>query len=110
MFENELAALAEMSNKFGSDADYVLAGGGNTSFKSDDCLFVKGSGTALATIKPDDFVKMDRRALEAMWDKNYPAGEKEREDAVLEDMMDARVKGETRRPSKNMSFMFILRL
>ncbi len=99
MFENELAALAEMSNKFGSDADYVLAGGGNTSFKSDDCLFVKGSGTALATIKPDDFVKMDRRALEAMWDKNYPAGEKEREDAVLEDMMDARVKGETRRPS-----------
>ena len=64
MFENELAALAEMSNKFGSDADYVLAGGGNTSFKSDDCLFVKGSGTALATIKPDDFVKMDRRALE----------------------------------------------
>lgn len=38
MFENELTALAEMSNKFGSDADYVLAGGGNTSFKSDDCL------------------------------------------------------------------------
>lgn len=83
MFENELTALAEMSNKFGSDADYVLAGGGNTSFKSDDCLFVKGSGTALATITPDEFVRMDRRALEAMWDKNYPSGEKEREDAVL---------------------------
>lgn len=99
MFENELKALAGMSNKFGSDAEYVLAGGGNTSFKNEDYLFVKGSGTSLATIKPDEFVKMDRRALHAMWDKKYPENEEEREAAVLEDMMAARVYGETRRPS-----------
>ena len=43
MFENELAALAEMSNKFGSDADYVLSGAGNTTFKSADFLFVNRS-------------------------------------------------------------------
>ncbi len=95
----KLTALAKMSNKYGADANYVLAGGGNTSFKNADNLWIKGSGTALATIKPDDFVKMDRALLALMWNKNYPADEDEREAAVLADMMDARVKGENRRPS-----------
>ena len=94
-----LVKLAEMSNKYGSDPAYVLAGGGNTSFKNDTTLFIKGSGTALATIKPEEFVKMDRALLSGMWTKVYPKGEAEREAAVLADMMDARMKGETRRPS-----------
>ncbi len=88
-----------MSNRYGSDAKYVLAGGGNTSFKTDDTLYVKGSGTSLATIKAEDFVNMDRSALSAMWDKTYPENEAEREKAVLSDMMDARKAGESRRPS-----------
>ena len=46
MFTNQLAALAAMSNKYGKNPEYVLAGGGNTSFKSADCLWVKGSGTS----------------------------------------------------------------
>ncbi|MFR3310536.1 MAG: SDR family NAD(P)-dependent oxidoreductase, partial [Christensenellales bacterium] len=99
MFENELTALADMSNLYGSNPEFVLAGGGNTSYKNEDWLFVKGSGTALATIKPGEFVKMDRHALGAMWDKDYPAGEAEREAAVLADMMAARAPGENRRPS-----------
>ena len=82
MFENELTALADMSNLYGSNPEFVLAGGGNTSYKNEDWLFVKGSGTALATIKPGEFVKMDRHALGAMWDKDYPAGEAEREAAA----------------------------
>jgi len=94
-----LNKLAAMSNKYGSDASYVLAGGGNTSFKNETTLFIKGSGTALATIKPEEFVKMDRAQLNAMWTKDYPAVEADREAAVLSDMMDAREKGETRRPS-----------
>lgn len=43
MYDQQLAALAAMSNKYGSNPDYVLAGGGNTSFKSEDRLWVKGS-------------------------------------------------------------------
>ncbi len=99
MYTNELAALAAMSNKYGADPEYVLAGGGNTSFKSQDTLWVKGSGTALATIKPEDFVVLERGELAKMWTANYPQEEAAREAAVLQDMMDARVKGETRRPS-----------
>ena len=99
MYKNELNQLAAMSNKYGADAAFVLAGGGNTSFKSPDRLWIKGSGTSLATIRAEDFVVMDRADLAKMWSAAYPADEAAREAAVLQDMMDARVKGETRRPS-----------
>ena len=98
-FESQLNALATMSNQFGINPEYVLAGGGNTSFKCDDYLWVKGSGTSLATVKGEDFVVMERALLAQMWDKDYPSDETAREAAVLEDMMDARIPGETRRPS-----------
>ena len=98
-YQAELAALAAMSNKYGSNPAYVLAGGGNTSFKSNDNLWIKGSGTALATIKAEDFVVMDRSKLNLMWTADYPENEAARESAVLQAMMDARVEGETRRPS-----------
>ena len=99
MYTEKLAALAAMSNKYGANPEYVLAGGGNTSFKSADRLWIKGSGTALATIKPEDFVVLERALLAQMWTADYPAEEAAREAAVLQDMMDARIKGENRRPS-----------
>ncbi len=95
-----LACLVEFSHKYGSNPEFVLAGGGNTSFKTDEFLFIKGSGSSLSTIKPEQFVKMNRAALDAMWQKTYPIDEAEREAAVLSDMMDARCKGEeAKRPS-----------
>ena len=99
MYSNQLAALAAMSNEYGKNPEYVLAGGGNTSFKSADRLWVKGSGTSLATIKPEDFVVLERPLLGAMWSKTYPENEEDREADVLKDMMYARVRGENRRPS-----------
>ncbi len=99
MYTNQLAALAAMSNRYGANPEYVLAGGGNTSFKSVDRLWVKGSGTSLATIAAEDFVVLERKRLDAMWVVQYPDEEKAREAKVLEDMMGARVEGENRRPS-----------
>lgn len=99
MYTTQLQALAAMSNQYGADSRYVLAGGGNTSFKSADHLWVKGSGTALATIRPEDFVVLERTLLDEMWTAQYPQDEDEREAAVLSDMMNARVRGENRRPS-----------
>lgn len=98
-FNVQLSALAAMSNKYGANPEYVLAGGGNTSYKSADRLWVKGSGTALATIKPEDFVVLERALLDKMWTEVYPVEEAKREAAVLADMMAARVEGENRRPS-----------
>ncbi len=99
MYTEKLAALAAMSNRYGANPEYVLAGGGNTSFKSADRLWVKGSGTSLKTIRPEDFVVLERELLGAMWSQDYPADEDAREAAVLSDMMNARVRGENRRPS-----------
>lgn len=95
-----LKTLSAMSNKYGSDADFVLAGGGNTSFKDDNYLYVKGSGTSLATIKPEDFVIMERAGIDKMMNAEYPTNDKERESLALENMMAARHPSQlNRRPS-----------
>jgi NAD(P)-dependent dehydrogenase (short-subunit alcohol dehydrogenase family)/rhamnose utilization protein RhaD (predicted bifunctional aldolase and dehydrogenase) len=84
-----LINLVQMSNRYGKNPRYVLAGGGNTSFKQDGVLFVKASGAQLATIEEDGFIHMDMDSLQTMLQKQYPAGDKEREDAALADMMAA---------------------
>lgn len=97
---NDLETLVEFSHKYGADRDFVLAGGGNTSYKTDDLLYIKGSGTSLATIEEDGFVKMDRKALASIWDKTYSENAADREAEVLADLMAARMPGETaKRPS-----------
>ena len=101
--------LVEISHYFGSNPDLVLAGGGNTSCKEDGSLYVKGSGTTLATITEEGFVKMDRAALAAMWTKTYSSDSALREEEVLEDLMDARVRSDrNKRPSVETSLHDIL--
>ncbi|MCQ2403425.1 MAG: SDR family NAD(P)-dependent oxidoreductase [Lentisphaeria bacterium] len=58
-----LEKLAALSRQYGADPDYVFLGGGNTSFKTDSELFIKPSGVALATIQPEQFLKLDRESL-----------------------------------------------
>ncbi|MDR0554600.1 MAG: class II aldolase/adducin family protein [Treponema sp.] len=95
-----IEALVEISRFYGTNPDYVLAGGGNTSWKDSDTLYVKGSGIALASVVPASFVKMDRNALARIWEKSYLKASDERESAVLADMMAARKAGEEqKRPS-----------
>lgn len=95
-----LEHLVEMSNRYGADPRYTLAGGGNTSYKQDGILYVKGSGTQLATIKDEGFVRMHMDALLAMLQREYPAGDAEREAAALADMMAAKLPGQdSMRPS-----------
>ena len=95
-----LSHLTEMSNRYGGSADYVLAGGGNTSYKDEQHLYVKASGTALADITPAGFVKMDRAALERIFDREYSQDAQAREAEVLKDILAARCPGEeAKRPS-----------
>ncbi|HPF88826.1 MAG TPA: class II aldolase/adducin family protein, partial [Candidatus Limiplasma sp.] len=91
--------LIAMSRKYGSDERYVLAGGGNTSVKADGVLYVKASGTRLSNIEEAGFVKMSMGKISAMFQKTYPKADKQRESEALQDMMDARLAGETSRPS-----------
>ena len=78
-----IETLVQFSNHYGADSRFVLAGGGNTSMKTEEYLYIKGSGTSLATITEEGFVKMDRSSLAAIWNKQYPENSDEREAAVL---------------------------
>jgi len=95
-----LKEITAISNYYGKNPEFVLAGGGNTSCKDNKYLYVKGSGTSLATITEEGFVKMNRAALSAMWKKEYSSNDDVREQQVLADLMDAREKSEySKRPS-----------
>lgn len=90
---NLIETITELSHEFGT-AEYVKAGGGNTSCKTADTLWVKPSGTTLAGLKPETFVAMDRAALSRLYAAATPAVPAEREELV-KNMMAAAVKPET---------------
>lgn len=50
--------IIRLSNDFGADEDYSRAGGGNSSYKHDGILYIKPSGTALATLAAEDLVPL----------------------------------------------------
>ena len=82
----EIEELIAISRKYGADARFVIAGGGNTSFKTADRLWVKASGHALATITEDGFAVLDRALLNPMGTKKYSDDTAEREEQVKNDL------------------------
>ena len=92
--------LVGFSNFYGSNEELVLAGGGNTSAKDGDTMYIKGSGTRLCDITAEGFVKMSRSKIAEIFTKTYPDNDKEREALSLKDLMDAKLPGqEAKRPS-----------
>lgn len=95
---NELKQLVKISQFYGSDSRYVIAGGGNTSYKNADTLWVKASGHALATITEDGFAVLDRKKLNVISEKQYPTDTAAREEEVKNDLAAACITKD-RRPS-----------
>jgi len=93
-----LDALTELSHEFGNTA-YVFGGGGNTSAKNADTLWIKPSGTSLTDMTPERFVAIDREKLSVLYQFTPPADAAERESAVKDMMMAARRPGSEARPS-----------
>lgn len=94
----ELDELVAVSRKYGADKEYVIAGGGNTSYKNGERMWVKASGSALATIDCDGFAVMDRSRLSIISTRTYSTDSAEREREVKNDLSFATI-GEGRRPS-----------
>lgn len=78
----QLDDLAALSRRYGADPDYVFLGGGNTSFKTPETLYIKPSGVALATIQADQFLRLDRQALSRVFTEAMPSDIWEKESAV----------------------------
>ncbi|MCQ2178373.1 MAG: SDR family NAD(P)-dependent oxidoreductase [Bacteroidales bacterium] len=110
-----LEDLVAVSRKYGSDPQYVIAGGGNTSYKDDEYLWVKASGFPLATIGEEGFAKLSRRLLGQMTRRRYDADPVIREQQVASDLYVANVTKD-RRPSVEtllhncMGFKFVVHL
>jgi rhamnose utilization protein RhaD (predicted bifunctional aldolase and dehydrogenase)/NAD(P)-dependent dehydrogenase (short-subunit alcohol dehydrogenase family) len=95
-----LETLVELSHFYGADPELVLAGGGNTSVKLGDHMLVKSSGSVLATIQPEDFVDLDRAAVQALLDSDLGSSRDEREAAFKQAVLAARREPERgQRPS-----------
>ncbi|HET6437664.1 MAG TPA: SDR family NAD(P)-dependent oxidoreductase [Anaeromyxobacter sp.] len=85
-----LKELVEVSRLYGRNPDYVLAGGGNTSFKDRDTLFIKASGVPLGTIAESGFVALSRQRLAEMASRTYSPDAARREEEVKNDLLSAR--------------------
>jgi rhamnose utilization protein RhaD (predicted bifunctional aldolase and dehydrogenase) len=89
----ELEILAGLSREFGTDR-YVKGGGGNTSFKNSETLWIKPSGLALPDMLPETFVPLDRGRLGKLYDTPTPTDPSERE-TLVKNMMEAAVVGDS---------------
>lgn len=111
----QIEDLIAISRKFGQDSRFVIAGGGNTSYKDENRLWVKASGHALATITEDGFAVLDRALLNEMGEKAYNEGTAIREEQVKNDLSVACITKD-RRPSVEtslhncMGFAFVVHL
>ena len=85
-WEAGIQDLISVSQFYGRDTRFVIAGGGNTSYKNNEKIWVKASGSSLATITEDGFAVLDRSLLNPMSDKQYSSDEAEREDQVKNDL------------------------
>ena len=93
-----LDTIIDLSHEFGTP-DYVKGGGGNTSAKDADTLWVKPSGTTLAGLTAQTMVAMDRAKLGRLYAVPTPSAPAARE-ALVKDMMAAAVRPESKgRPS-----------
>jgi NAD(P)-dependent dehydrogenase (short-subunit alcohol dehydrogenase family)/rhamnose utilization protein RhaD (predicted bifunctional aldolase and dehydrogenase) len=96
----EIKELIEISRYYGMNKDYVIAGGGNTSFKDEDTIWIKASGQSLADMTEDGLVALSRKKLQVISSNTYPEDPSLREEQVKNDMFLGIIDpGKERRPS-----------
>lgn len=91
--------IVSISRYYGRNPDYVIAGGGNTSYKEGDRLWIKASGISLADIDESGFVCLSRKKLDRIADAAYSEDNAKREQEVKEDLMAAVIDDKNKRPS-----------
>lgn len=106
--ENDIRELIEISRFYGQQKQFVIAGGGNTSFKNGERIWVKASGSSLATIGEDGFAMLDRSKLQNVSVKTYSSDPFVRESQVKDDLTDANITKD-RRPSVETSLHDLLK-
>ena len=83
----EINELLEISEYYGSDTRYVIAGGGNTSFKDDKHLWIKASGQSLSGLTEEGLVTLSRERLKIISESIYSDDPATREEQVKTDIL-----------------------
>jgi rhamnose utilization protein RhaD (predicted bifunctional aldolase and dehydrogenase) len=96
---SRLEPLIEISRFYGDDPGFVIAGGGNTSYKDSETLWVKASGIPLAGITEDGFVALSRKGLSHIEKEIFSDDPVLREEQVKEQMKKAIIAPRELRPS-----------
>ena len=96
---SDIQQLIEISRHYGNDPAYVIAGGGNTSFKEKKRIWIKASGIPLEGISESGFVCLSREKLGKIEVNSYSEDPVQREEQVKGDMQMAIISPENLRPS-----------
>jgi rhamnose utilization protein RhaD (predicted bifunctional aldolase and dehydrogenase)/NAD(P)-dependent dehydrogenase (short-subunit alcohol dehydrogenase family) len=108
--KQEIKELIEISRFYGNDKNYVIAGGGNTSFKDDQTIWVKASGQPLSDLTEEGLVALNRERLREISSRKYPDDPVKRESQVKEDLYKSIVDPlQKRRPSVETSLHEMIR-
>ena len=83
----EIKQLIEISRFYGSNKDYVIAGGGNTSYKDDQIIWIKASGEPLSELTEDGLVALNREKLHQISLNEYSDDPLTREEQVKTDLL-----------------------
>jgi NAD(P)-dependent dehydrogenase (short-subunit alcohol dehydrogenase family)/rhamnose utilization protein RhaD (predicted bifunctional aldolase and dehydrogenase) len=106
----EIAQLIEVSRFYGNNKEYVIAGGGNTSYKDDQTIWIKSSGQPLAMLDENGLVALSREKLRIISGKIYSDDPESREEQVKNDLFNSIVDpGKGKRPSVETSLHELIR-
>lgn len=104
-----ISDLIEISRFYGSKKEYVIAGGGNTSYKDESTIWIKASGQSLASLTEDGLVALKREKLHVISSRTYSDDPSEREQQVKADMLASLPESEKgKRPSVETSLHEII--
>lgn len=85
----EIKDLIGISKLYGGNREYVIAGGGNTSFKDDTTIWIKASGYTLAELTEEGLVALDREKLHIISSNRYSDDPEIREEQVKNDLFNS---------------------
>jgi NAD(P)-dependent dehydrogenase (short-subunit alcohol dehydrogenase family)/rhamnose utilization protein RhaD (predicted bifunctional aldolase and dehydrogenase) len=87
----EIKDLIDVSRYYGQNKTYVIAGGGNTSFKNEKHLWIKASGINLGNIDENGFCVLDRAKLNDIPGRQFSSDPVQREEEVKNALMNSRI-------------------
>lgn len=87
----EIQELVDVSRFYGQKKEFVIAGGGNTSYKDENHLWIKASGINLGNITENGFCVLDRQKLNDIPKQQFSDDSATREEQVKNALLNARV-------------------